>query len=124
MRILIVDDEFAVGDIVNKFVTKFNHNPVSITDPDEAIEVYRNAFEWGDSFDLVFLDYTFHGRHNGDSVLKELLNIDSNAKVVLMTGDLDVIDSFNPLTSEYKAVLVKPFTMKEVKHLILKFGKG
>jgi DNA-binding NarL/FixJ family response regulator len=67
--------------------------------------------------DLIFVDLIMP-KYDGFYAIKNIKNIDPNAKIVVVTGNLtmnesDLLDSY-----KVRAVIYKPFDMSKVKHVV------
>ncbi len=121
-RILVIDDEELVRDTTKEILTLLGYEVETAANGEEGISLYKEAQETGQPFDLVILDLTIPGKMHGKDICKEILRLDLHAKVVVASGYAN-----DPVMSRYKdfgfkACLVKPYTidqLKEVLHSLL-----
>jgi len=79
-KILVVDDEKAICEILEEFLSLFGHSVTSANSGADAIEVVRRA-----SPDVVFLDIRMPGM-SGLDVLKEIKALDSSIRVIMISA--------------------------------------
>ncbi len=121
-RILVMDDEEIIREMLVKILTLSGHEVEVTKDGTEAVEVYRQARESGQPFDAVILDLTVPGGMGGKKTIKKLLEIDPKVKAIVSSGY-----ATDPIMSEYKkygfsAVVTKPYNvskMEETLHDVL-----
>lgn len=112
LRILIVDDEKDVADILGKLVELDEHR-VSVTyDGQKALEAFQK-----DKFDIVFTDISMP-EMDGIDLTKKLLELDKNANVVVITGHVGNVEVELALNAGAKEVMKKPFTKKDIDQTI------
>ncbi len=117
-KIMIMDDEEMVRTIVGRMLTKLGHEVVLAKDGGEAISLFEKASRTGEKFDLVFMDLTIPGGTGGEPAVKEILKIDSAARVVVSSGY-----SNDPIMSNFKeygfcSAIVKPYRLEELSALV------
>lgn len=119
LRILIVDDEKEVAEILGKLMEVDGHNVTVTYDGQKALESYRK-----DKFDMVFADISMPGM-DGIDLTKKLLELNGNVRVVIITGHLGSVEVELALKAGAKKFMRKPFTKKDIDHTIqdmLKIG--
>ncbi len=118
MKILIVDDSALSRRILSKIITGENIQIVEANNGLSAIELYSI-----EKPDVVFLDLNMPDIP-GLEVLKNLKEIDEQAKIIVATADLQEITK--KLALEYGAftIINKPFDEKEILGLLNSFEKG
>ncbi len=84
MRILIVDDELEILNIVSSFLTDRGYDCVTANSGDEALEMVTSDFD----IQLVLLDVVMPGR-NGIEILKQLMRLVPHPHVIMMTARAD-----------------------------------
>jgi DNA-binding response OmpR family regulator len=84
MRILIVDDELEILNIVSSFLTDRGYDCVTASNGDEAVEVVAADLE----IQVVLMDVVMPGR-NGIETLKSLMGLDPHPHVIMMTARAD-----------------------------------
>ena len=113
--ILVVDDEASLQELLRITLEERNFKVLSALDAIEAIKVYAENHE---NIDVVLLDMLMP-KLNGPSTIPELRKINSEVKIVGMSGSM-----FENLSLEMKVLmkelpfLQKPFYSEEVVTLL------
>jgi len=84
--VLIVDDEEAIRLLVEFTLTNLGYEVTAAETALKGIELYRQALERGQRFDLVILDLTLPGGMGGKEALKRLIEIDPMVNAVVSSG--------------------------------------
>jgi len=111
-RILVVDDEPFVRDLLNDFFTKMDFTVVAAADGDAALR-----FCASESFDVALVDLKMPGK-GGIEVLAELGRLDPSMPVIMMTGYPTIDSSIEAIRRGAYDYIVKPFKLQELKELI------
>ncbi len=117
-KILVMDDEEMIREVVGEMLKIIGYEADFAKDGEEAIAKYSNELNKGKGYDAVLLDLTIPGGMGGKEAVAKLLEIDPNAKCVIVSGySTDVI------INEYrkygfKNVILKPFRMDELKSVL------
>lgn len=119
-RILVMDDEEIIRDVLTEMLAKCGFTADSAIDGKAAMKKYISADKNGDPFDIVIMDLTIPGGMGGKKAVRELLAIDSKAKAIVSSGY-----STDPVTANYskygfKGRLVKPFQMEVLKNELIR----
>ncbi|HET9520334.1 MAG TPA: response regulator transcription factor [Candidatus Limnocylindrales bacterium] len=107
-RILVVDDEPHIREVVRAYLVRDGHAVVTAADGDAAMEIARR-----DAPDLIVLDVMLPLR-SGFDVLRELRAGGSTAAVVMLTARDEVIDRVAGLETGADDYLTKPFEPREL----------
>ncbi len=114
-RIMVMDDEEQILKLTNRMLGKMGHEVVLATDGAEAVRLYKEACDIGQTMDLVIMDLTIPGGMGGKDAVKEILSVNPHAKVIVSSGY-----STDPVMASYSeygfcGALVKPFQLNELK---------
>lgn len=107
LRILVIDDEDDICDILDNFLTKDGHGVKSTTNSTDVVKLIKS-----DEFDLVLCDLVMPDV-SGHEIIKELNELENRPKIGLITGwgDENVENKKNKeLYIDF--VLKKPFDFK------------
>ena len=107
-RILVVDDEPHILEVVRAYLARDGHDVVTATDGTAALELAL-----GGAPDLVVLDVMLPGR-SGFDILRELRRGGSAVPVILLTARDDLIDRVAGLEIGADDYVTKPFEPREL----------
>jgi PAS domain S-box-containing protein len=113
-RILVVDDEKAIRDLLSNMLTRIGYEVDCVPDGAEAIDIYQNAQAEGQPYTAVILDITIPGGMGGLEALECLRAIDPQAKVLISSGYAN-----NPVMANFQqygfnGVISKPYTVQRL----------
>ena len=117
-RIMIMDDERIVFDVVAEMLHLLGHDVVKTANGTDALKAYRKALAEGRRFDLVILDLTIPGGMGGREAAKLLLQIDPDVKAVVSSGYASDSTVAEYKSSGFVGVLSKPFTLSDIEKLL------
>jgi CheY-like chemotaxis protein len=109
-RVLIVDDEPDLTDIVREYLQE-QYEVVVANDGPAALAAFRRQRP-----DVVFLDVNMPGP-SGLDVLKQLRQADPSLPVVMVTVDTEMATVQECLREGAFAYVPKPFDLKYVEHM-------
>jgi len=117
-KILVMDDEIEVRRILAGMLNHLNYEVVEAGDGEEAIALFKSAISSGKLFDVVLMDLIVPGGMGGEEAISKLLEIDSETKIILLSGSMD-----SQIITDYrkyciKAVLCKPFKHYELREVL------
>ena len=108
MRVLVVEDERDLNNIITKYLKKNNFNVDNVFDGEEALD-YLNSTE----YDLVILDVMMP-KINGYEVLKTMRKENNDTPVLMLTAKDGVDDKVKGLDLGADDYLIKPFDFDEL----------
>jgi CheY-like chemotaxis protein len=107
-KILVVDDDVTIRDVVSKMLCRLGYAVLSADSGEKGLALFLK-----NKFDLVMTDFNMSGM-DGINLASCIKKKSPSTQVVLMTGaDKEVILSKIKNTAVAKA-LFKPFTLAEV----------
>jgi len=123
-KILFMDDQSYIRRMVAHMLTYLGYEVEFAKNGSEAIEMYKEAKESGQSFDAVILDLTVPGEMGGECAIEKLIEIDTDVKAIITSGY-----SNNPIMSEYEqygfsGAVSKPYTVNELNDTLSKIIMG
>lgn len=107
MKILVVEDEYAISQVLKAYLQKVGYEVIQVYDGDDVLEIFHECYP-----DLVLLDVMLPNK-DGWEILKELRK-ESNCPVIMLTalGDVNYrLDGLNIGADDY---ISKPFVADEV----------
>ena len=112
LRILVVDDEEAIRDILNKFLSRDGHTVKAVDNGADAINMVE-----GEDFDLVLCDIAMPNVFGYD-VVKALNLLKKRPKIGIVSGWNEKRESIDDKERNIDFYLKKPFTHSELtKHI-------
>jgi CheY-like chemotaxis protein len=108
LKILVVDDEEVVAEVLGKLMEVDGHDVTVTLEAKKALEIYQEK-----RFDIVFTDISMPGM-NGIDLTQKVLEMDKDAKIVTVTGHVGTQEIEKILNTGAKSFLKKPFTKKDI----------
>lgn len=109
MRLLLVDDSEPVREVFGRMLGHLGHHVVQAADGAEALAAYR-----AERPDGVFLDLSMPGM-NGLEVLRELVELDPDARIAVLTSRRDAESVQAALSGGARDYVVKPSTLSRLR---------
>jgi two-component system response regulator MtrA len=106
-RILVVDDDTALAEMIGIVLRSEGFDPVFCADGNEALATFQSSRP-----DLVLLDLMLPGK-NGIEVCAEI-RTESGVPIIMLTAKSDTRDVVHGLESGADDYVVKPFNPKEL----------
>lgn len=118
-RILVMDDEELICEILTGFLNGQGYEVVAVSDGREALKEYRQQ-----KFSLVILDLTIPGGLGGRETIKLLKEYDPDVKAVVSSGYAN-----DPLMAAYEkfgfcGCLNKPYILEDLLQLVDRIEAG
>jgi CheY-like chemotaxis protein len=113
-KILVMDDEEMIRDAGGGILSHLGYEVEFARDGAEAIEIYKQAKESDQPFDVVIIDLTIPGAMGGKEAIQKLLVIDPEIKAIVSSGysNGSIITDFKQYG--FSAILPKPYEVKEL----------
>jgi nitrogen-specific signal transduction histidine kinase/DNA-binding response OmpR family regulator len=115
-RILLVDDEEMVADIVSQMVSKLGYRVDASTDSVAALETFRKH---PNRYDLVITDMTMPNL-TGKQLAEEIRQVRSNIPIIVCSGIREDFDSEDTGGNGVTEFAMKPLSMQQLALLIRK----
>ena len=109
LRILLLEDDMLICDIVSEFLSECGYEVISVHDGDEAVD---KAYE--EHFDAFIFDIKVPSK-NGFDVLKTLRESKQNAPAIFITSLAGINDLSNGYDAGCDDYIKKPFELKELQ---------
>jgi len=107
-QILVVDDEPAICDYLQQFLTRQKYNPTAVNSGQEAVQAVSES-----QFDIIFLDIGLPDI-DGYDVLDQISDRSPDSLIVMMTGYASIETAVEALRKGAYDYLRKPFEMEEL----------
>ena len=108
MRILVVEDEKDLRNIIKKRLVREHYSVDACGDGEEALDYMEMT-----SYDGVLLDIMLPGK-DGFAILKEVRQMGNDTPILLLTARDGIEDRVKGLDSGANDYLIKPFSLEEL----------
>jgi PAS domain S-box-containing protein len=117
-RILALDDEEVICELVKATLTPLGYEVTTVQDGTDAIKAYKDAMDDNKKFDAVISDLTIPGGMGGAECIKRLIELDPSVKAIVSSGY-----AMDPVMSRYReygfcACLAKPYEVSDLGHVV------
>ena len=113
-RILVMDDEAAIRDLISQLLTTLGYEVTAVPDGIEAVRTYERALRRGEHFQAVILDATIRGGMGGLATIERLRSLDPHVTAIVCSGYSDEAALSEFLAYGFRGALPKPFTRGEL----------
>jgi CheY-like chemotaxis protein len=113
-RILVVDDEPTVIEVVRGMLTVLRYRISARTNSIEALELFRGT---PDEFDLVITDMTMPNM-TGEKLAAELIKIRPDIPIIMCTGFSEYITKEKAESMGIREFLLKPLVLKDLAQAV------
>lgn len=115
-RILIVDDEPPVLEVLSEFFRQFAHgHGYAVETASNGTEAFMAVLRARP--DLILLDMSMPGM-GGIEFLKAIRQLDKNLPVIMVTANEDARKAAETLNAGVFAYVPKPFEFRQLDHLV------
>ncbi len=108
--ILVVDDEENIRKLTQKTLSQVGYSVLTADDGESALELYRKECKF---IDLIILDAIMPGM-GGIQCLSELLKIDPQAKVVVVSGHSIDASQKKAMEAGARSFVAKPYELEQL----------
>jgi len=102
-RVLIVDNEESMIQLLLEILSVSNFHPISTTDPDEALKLMKEM-----NIDILLVDLKMP-KMNGIDLIERALSIQPNIISVIMTGHGSITSAVDAMKKGVFDYILKPF---------------
>ncbi len=117
-RILLMDDEQMILDIVSRMLGHLGYEVTTCTDGSQAIAAFAKAKSQGEPFDVVMMDLVIPNGVGGQDAVHTIKKIDPGAKVLASSGHLEHPVMLDHKKFGFNAVLEKPYKLEKLQQVI------
>lgn len=122
-RVLVMDDDEMVRFVAGETLKRYGFEVEFANDGAQAVELYRERYQAGETFAAVILDLNIPGGMGGQEAMKQLLEIDPGAKGYVSSGRTDDPVMTNFQTFGFSGAIEKPYFYLN-KQLMEEFSKS
>jgi CheY-like chemotaxis protein len=112
LRILVVDDEEVVAEVLGKLIEVDGHNVAVTHKAKQALEAFQK-----EKFDIIFTDISMP-EMDGIELTRKLLELDKDTRVVAITGHVGTQEIDDIMKAGAKIYMKKPFSKKDIEQTI------
>jgi PAS domain S-box-containing protein len=117
-RILALDDEEAICELVKAALTPLGYEVTTVQEGSLAVDAYKRAMAEDRKFDAVISDLTIPGGMGGAECIKQLVELDPGVKAIVSSGY-----AMDPVMSRYReygfcACIAKPYEVSDLGHIV------
>ncbi|MEI6045214.1 MAG: PAS domain S-box protein [Chloroflexota bacterium] len=117
-RILLMDDESMLRDLVKKLLQRIGYEVEGTATGEEALEAYSKAVADNRPFRAVIADLMVPNGMGGQELIQKLLSLDPKVKALVMSGYSD-----DPVIANYSdygfcGAICKPFTLAALGQIL------
>ncbi len=109
-RVMCVDDERTVVELLGSVLENLGYEPVLHTEPSEALSDFRRRPE---AFHLIITDLAMPAL-SGLELAREMLRVRSDVPIILSTGFSGEVTEDHVRTRGLRRLLLKPFTLEQI----------
>jgi len=117
-RILLMDDEQMILDIVSRMLGHLGYEVTTCTDGSQAIAAFAKAKSHSEPFDVVMMDLVIPNGVGGQDAVHTIKKIDPGAKVIASSGHLEHPVMLDHKKFGFNAVLEKPYKLEKLQQVI------
>ncbi len=120
-RILIMDDEEMVREMISAMLQLHGYDTVQAADGEEALRVFDANARNGTPFSAVILDLTVRGGMGGKETIAEIRKRDPQIPAFVASGYADDAIVSRPREFGFTDSITKPFTRKFLLEILCKY---
>jgi two-component system, cell cycle sensor histidine kinase and response regulator CckA len=117
-RILLMDDEQMILDIVSRMLGHLGYEVTTCTDGSQAIAAFAKAKSHAEPFDVVMMDLVIPNGVGGQDAVHTIKKIDPTARVIASSGHLEHPVMLDHKKFGFNAVLEKPYKLEKLQQVI------
>jgi len=117
-RVLVMDDEEALGELLEDMLGFLGHDVVRTLNGDDALQCFQHAAEEGSPFDLVILDLWVPNGLGGAEVLPLMRQRSPDLRAIVSSGYWEDATVTSQGDQGFHGALAKPFSLDDVKQVL------
>jgi signal transduction histidine kinase/CheY-like chemotaxis protein len=112
LRVLVVDDEPSVRDVISAYLTSFGYLSDTASNGTEGLHLFQ-----GGQYDVVVTDRAMPDM-NGDHLARAIKDLDAGMPVIMLTGFGDMLNARGEKPTSVDLVLSKPVLHADLHHAL------
>jgi CheY-like chemotaxis protein len=117
-KILVMDDEDIIRNLLSELLTTLGYEVVCTRDGAEALMAYEHAQATSQPFSAVILDITIPGGLGGRETMAQLRTLDPQVKAIISSGYTHDPILANFAHYGFRGVVAKPYTVEQLHHTL------
>ena len=117
-RILLMDDDEMIRNIIEKLLERFGVDLDCASEGEEALRMYREAFDRGTPYSAVIMDLTIPSGMGGRETVQKLKEIDPQVRAIVSSGYTADPVMMRPEEFGFCGCLAKPFDLSEINRVL------
>ncbi len=113
-RILVMDDDELIRETAGVLLDLLGYDADLAPDGDRALDMYRRAQQAGAPYAAVIMDLTVPGGKGGKATIRQLLEIDPQAKAIVSSGYSTDAVMATYAQHGFAGIVVKPYTIEDL----------
>ncbi len=122
MKLLVVDDQGPVGEIISRIAQQSGWDAIHTVSPERLHEIIQ-----AENVSVLLIDYAIDGNprsdRNGLTVIADLRQRGINIPIILFSGWHDLIDTKRARALGVLRVLEKPLSIQELRQSLVEAKK-
>ncbi|MBF0298115.1 MAG: PAS domain S-box protein [Oligoflexia bacterium] len=119
-KILFMDDEYNLRVLIGNYFKELKAKFTSVASGEEALKIFKEAYDSGSPFEIVICDLTIPGGKGGAEIIDDLRSIDSNFMAIVSSGYSDKAVMSMPKHYGFDDSLSKPYGKSDLIDVLKK----
>lgn len=117
-RVLVMDDEEMVRDVLKMALARFGYETTLVREGGEAIDCYREAMAASEPYEVVIVDLEVAFGMDGKEMIRRLREIDPAVTAIAHSGSLNDPAMIDCREYGFAAALPKPCSLRELSGMM------
>lgn len=118
--ILVMDDEADIRILFTLNLERLGCQVIPTCNPDETLIIYQRSLEEGTPIDAIILDLNIPGNIGGEEVAARIRALNTNAKIIVSSGDTTGAEMTDYKKHGFDAALEKTFDRNKMQRVLEK----